>query len=991
MVVVNEVTAEDAHTTDDLEKLSRPDHSKAINNLLESYRRVFASDIPKGTPPVRNGHEFEIELEEGTKPIFRPMYKLSPAELTEVKKQLDYMLDRDIIRPSKSPWGAPILFANKKDGGLRFCIDYRWINQRTIKNRYPLPLPEELLDRFHGAKVFSRLDLRSGYWQMPVRAEDQEKTAFRTRYGHYEYKVVPFGLTNAPPQFMAMVNDLFRDFHDQFMVVFLDDIIVYSRTEEEHAEHLRLVLDKLAEHNLFAKASKCAIAVSELDFVGHWITGEGISPHRSKVTAIRDWEPLTSVAEVRSFLGMVSYYRRFIREYSRIAAPIQKLVKKDQAWEWGPEQEAAFACLKDRLTSAPVLLIPDPAKPYVVVTDASDFALGATLMQEATEGLQPVAFLSRSLNNAEQKYSAYERELLGISYALAQWRHYLEGAPGGTTVYTDHQPATHFLQQRVLSRTQTRWLKAGYFQSIMPKIVYLPGRSNVVADALSRKPQLKSMAILEAKISPGEAQEWQAATADDPSLTDLVSRLDRGETVPGYFRAETGILMYQPTPEAEPKIVVPAQKRQMVMHDHHDVPMAGHPGSARTAELVSRNYWWRGWRRAVTHYVRTCPTCQVMKTENAKPKGLLNPLPVPTYKWEQLTTDLVTDLPLSQGYTAVAVFVDRLTKMCKFVPCTKEVSAKEYAKMFLTKVFPTSGIPEVIVSDRDPRFTSQFYKELFRLVGTDLRMSTAHHPQSDGQSEVTIRTLENFLRPYVEARPEDWSEHLSTAEFAANNAVNATTKYSPFYLMFGQHPRGLEIERPETKVEAAEEMLGRMSDDLEEAKKNYEAAQRYMCEVANKKRRHVEFQVGQEVCLRSAHLPLAVTKHIPAKIRRRYVGPFKIEAVVSPVAYRINLPAGWRLHPTFHVSKLKEYLRSDEYIRDDPPGPALVDELTGEEEFEVESIIRAKGKGARKRYLVLWKGYPVHEATWEPAENLSHCAERLAEFSKRNAAGPGRK
>ncbi|WP_461496312.1 reverse transcriptase family protein, partial [Pyruvatibacter sp.] len=316
MVVVNEIEAEDTHTKDDLSKLSRPDHSKAISNLLESYRRVFASDLPKGTPPVRNGHEFEIQLEEGTKPIFRPMYKLSPAELTEVKKQLDYMLDRDIIRPSKSPWGAPILFANKKDGGLRFCIDYRWINQRTIKNRYPLPLPEELLDRFHGAKVFSRLDLRSGYWQMPVRAEDQEKTAFRTRYGHYEYKVVPFGLTNAPPPFMAMVNDLFRDFHDQFMVVFLDDIIVYSRTEEEHAEHLRLVLDKLAEHNLFAKASKCAIAVAELDFVGHWITSKGISPHRSKVTAIRDWEPLKSVAEVRSFLGMVSYYRRFIREYS---------------------------------------------------------------------------------------------------------------------------------------------------------------------------------------------------------------------------------------------------------------------------------------------------------------------------------------------------------------------------------------------------------------------------------------------------------------------------------------------------------------------------------------------------------------------------------------------------------------------------------------------------------------------------------------------------
>ncbi|GAB5407488.1 MAG: hypothetical protein Aurels2KO_57190 [Aureliella sp.] len=557
MVVVTEVEPEDGHQKDDVERLIREDTSRKITNLLESYRRVFASDLPKGPPPVRNGHEFEIKIEEGTKPIFRPMYKLSPAELQEVRKQLDYMLDRELIRPSKSPWGAPVLFANKKDGGLRFCIDYRWLNQRTIKNRYPLPLPEELMDRLQGAKVFSRLDLRSGYWQMPIRPEDQEKTAFRTRYGHYEYKVVPFGLTNAPPQFMAMINDLFRDFHDRFMVVFLDDIIVYSKNEEEHAEHLRLVLDKLAEHNLYAKASKCSIAVKELDFVGHWISADGISPHRSKVQAIRDWEPLTSVPEVRSFLGMVSYYRRFIRQFSKVAAPIQKLVKKDQPWEWGAEQEAAFAALKESLTTAPVLLIPDPDKPYVVVTDASDFALGATLMQEADDGLQPVAFLSRSLNSAEQKYSAYERELLGISYALAQWRHYLEGAPKGTTVYTDHQPATHFLQQRVLSRTQTRWLKAGYFQSIMPKIVYLPGRSNVVADALSRKPQLKLNAILEAKISPGEAQEWTQATTDDPTLKRILDQLDQGRHVPGYSRTEPGMLLYQTEPGVDPKLVVP--------------------------------------------------------------------------------------------------------------------------------------------------------------------------------------------------------------------------------------------------------------------------------------------------------------------------------------------------------------------------------------------------------------------------------------------------
>lgn len=446
--------------------------------------------------------------------------------------------------------------------------------------------------------------------------------------------------------------------------------------------------------------------------------------------------------------------------------------------------------------------------------------------------------------------------------------------------------------------------------------------------------------------------------------------------------------MYQPKGlQTTEKVVVPKNKRGQVLHDHHDAVISGHPGAERTTELVRRSYWWRGMGQTIAHYVRTCPTCQVMKSENAKQKGLLSPLPIPAFKWEQVTTDLVTDLPESNGYTAVAVFVDRMTKYCKFAPCTKEVSAKDYAGLYFRYVFPQAGLPEVIISDRDPRFTSAFWTELFRLVGTKLRMSTAYHPQTDGQSEVTIRTLENFLRPYLEDRPEGWSELLSTVEFAANNAVNASTGHTPFYLMNGQHPRGLDlVPRDGTKVLAAEEMLTQMELDLEEAKRRYKHAQEQMCRAANKRRRHVEFQVGDEVSLRCKHLSLAFTKHIPGKIRRRYLGPFKIVEKVSPLAYRLGLPVSWKVHPTVHVSKLRAYHRSKEFERDTIPGPAAMDPETGQPEYEVESIVRTAIKEGERKWLVVWKGYPIHEATWEPRASLKNAQEALRDFERRTSA-----
>ena len=473
-------------TSTEVTKLQREDLPDNVWRVCREFEAIFPKDLPKGVPPRRMGHEFKIDLEPDTAPIHRPIYKLSPLELQEAKTQIDSMLEHGFIRPSQSPWGSPVLFVPKKDGGLRFCVDYRWLNKRTIRNRYPLPLPEEMMDRLRGSQVFSKIDLRSGYWQMPVRDEDVPKTAFRTRWGSYEFLVMPFGVTNAPSQFMHLVQDVLREYLDDFVIVFIDDILIFSRTTEEHCKHLRLVFKRLAEQQVYAKASKCLIHVKELEFLGQWITTRGVAPVKGKLNAVRAWETPINVKDIRSFLGFANYYRRFVPGYASIASPLTMLTKKDVQWHWGPLQRKAFEDLKSALCAAPLLIYPDPSLPYTVVSDASGDAAGGVLMQDQGEGLRPVAFMSRAFKPTEQRYSAYERELAAVAYCFIQWRHYLEGCPGGVTVVTDHKPLTLLMDQQVLSRSQTRWIRLGLFQSIQPKIKYLPGKANVVADALSR-------------------------------------------------------------------------------------------------------------------------------------------------------------------------------------------------------------------------------------------------------------------------------------------------------------------------------------------------------------------------------------------------------------------------------------------------------------------------------------------------------------------------
>ena len=457
-------------------------YRERLENIIQEYKDIFPEQLPKGTPPSRVV-EHVINVEPGSKPSYRPPYRLGPAEQDELEEQIKDLLAQGFIRPSCSPYGAPVLFVPKKDGRWRMCVDYRALNKQTIKDRYPLPRIDLLLDRLGQARVFSKLDLAQGYHQIAMAHDSVEKTAFCTNIGQWEYLVMPFGLCNAPSTFQRLMNDVFKQELNSFILVYLDDILIYSHSVEEHWKHLVHALEKLRRAQLYGRLHKCEFLKSKVDYLGFEVGHDGIRTSPEKVKAILDWPRPLSVHDIRSFLGLASYYRKFIKGFSQLAKPLTDLTRDKVSWNWGENQESSFRSLKVAVATAPVLRLPDFERQFIVTTDASDVAIGAILEQDFGSGLQPIAFASRKLNPTEIRYSAYERELLGIVWAIGQWKHYFQ-ANYPIVIQTDHAPLRHLPNQTSVNSRVWRWLAV--LQGYNTEIRHIPGKRNP-ADSLSRQ------------------------------------------------------------------------------------------------------------------------------------------------------------------------------------------------------------------------------------------------------------------------------------------------------------------------------------------------------------------------------------------------------------------------------------------------------------------------------------------------------------------------
>lgn len=739
--------------------------------------------------PERTDYDHRIPLEPGSKPPFGPVYGMSQDELKSLKTYIDDMLKRGFIRKSESPAGSPVLYADKKDGGLRLCVDYRGLNNITIKNRTPLPLIDETLDRIGSAKIYTKIDLYGAYHLIRMAEGEEWKTAFRTRYGLFEYLVMPFGLTNAPATFQAMINDVLRPYLDVFVVVYLDDILIFSEREQDHVNHVTKVLEALSTLNLFIKAQKCEWSVTSTEFLGYVINPQGISMSEEKTKAIKEWPAPTSKHDIQVFMGFCNFYRRFIRNFSGMAKPLYNLTG-DSKFEWTEECKTAFESIKRSFTEAPILQHFRPEMQSIVETDASNYALGAILSQRDEEGrLHPVAFFARSLSKAERNYEIYDKELLGIVEAMKHWRTQLEGSDQPVIINTDHKNLEYFTSTKVLNQPQARWseLLARYNF----RIKYIAGHSNK-ADALSRRSDLKPVDAVEA--SPAllpSALFVSMASQSLPMASDLrlcypKDALTTMDNPQGLELQERDGLVYQGT-----RIYIPPSQhlKRQILEAKHCHPTAGHGGTAKTLDLVTRNYYWPSMRKDVISYVSSCNVCQRTKTPKHLPYGYLQPLPTPETPWTSLSMDFIVKLPESGSADSILVVVDRLTKMSHFIPCRETTDAPELAELFLHNIFRLHGLPRDIVSDRGSAFVSKFWRNLLKRLNIDTKLSTAFHPETDGQTERVNQCLEQYLRCYVSFQQDDWIRWIPLAEFQYNNCISTSTQSSPFYSNYGFHPR----------------------------------------------------------------------------------------------------------------------------------------------------------------------------------------------------------
>jgi len=915
--------------------------SKIPNWVLHEYSDVFDENLAKSLPPIRD-FDVSIPLKPDSSPYIGKPYALTKEENTALKNWIDDMEASGLIQKESSTHGAPVFFVKQKNK-LRPCIDYRRLNANTIKKKFPIPLISELIRSLSKAKVYTALDLKSAYHQLRIRKEDIPKTAFITPFGQYTSNVLLFGSTNAPSDFQEFMTSILSDLIGVSVLVYLDDIIIYSENPENHEDHVRSVLDRLRANKLYCNLPKCQFNLKSVIYLGYVITPEGIYMDTSKVDSILTWPIPTSKKEVRSFLGFTNFYRKFIPNYSDLCIPLNSLLKKSINFSWGKDHSSNFEKIKSAFLDAKVLVHPDESKPFFVETDASDFAIGGILSQEDSDGiLRPVCFYSRQLTGAERNYEVYDRELLAIVVCLRVWRQYLQGSEHQFTIFCDHSNLEYFRSSKELTSRQVRW--SLLIEEFHFKISYRPGKINVKPDLLSRRADYQDGELQREKILlPADLfasgnpilvpvnfdpiysdvlntnidlqHDWPLAIAhffEEHEWLDMPEQFLRKckSELPKFSVKSTQLYRILDDKISTARYVPHVGRRDLMKRFHVGL---GHLKFDSIENLFKSRYWWPNWKYELKNFIAHCSECQLDASHSEGIHTPVRPIPPSGLPFERWGIDFIQDLPeTNSGNRHIITAIDYATRwvVAKAVP---ERTTSEMTKFLYENILMNYGCPYEIFSDRASALLSESLSNYMELQTIRHKATTPYHPRTNGMVERMHAMVGHSITTLSNSQPQRWDEFLNQTIFAIRVRTHATTRYSPFYLLYGIEPRipGDTDPPRESMTEWTQDTM----DDFET--RNLETLQRargiaYVRSLEQAKKiqqrhQHVEnssdfyFKINDWVKMKN---------HTPNKFEFEWKGPYFVVDVGFPGTYWLMDPNGRRLDNTVNQSDLAPWRSS---------------------------------------------------------------------------------
>ena len=853
-----------------------------VLSLVKRYPSVFTSKMG-----LTNELEYEIVLEDN-KPVRLPPYRLSPPRLKIMKEHIDKLLADGVIRPSKSNYSSPIFLVPKGEKEFRPVVDYRVLNSKIQVDSTPLPDLHSCFHWFNKARFFTTLDLNSAYFQIALSESSRKYTAFATDWNLYEFCRVPFGIAVGAQVLTRLLDKIFSDIKFKFIYNYLDDLVIYSNSFEEHLGHIREVLDRLKKANLTVKLSKVKFASQELSFLGHKISPAGISIDQERTRAIRNFPPPKDAKGISRFIGMVNYFHKFIPQLAEIASPLNKLRRKGEKFMWGPEQQQAFDKLKETIMNPPVLGMADFSRRFILETDACGSAVAAVLLQEFPEGRKPIAYASRTLSRQEKKFSIYELEALAVLFGIEKFRLYLEHAE--FDLHTDNQALSYVLARPRKSGRLARW--AVRISAFKFKVTHLRSSQNVIADTLSRmfegypcEDVSDESQCADFKINsiltqlPMAFESLSEFQHKDPSLRDLIQRLSDGEDVKPYI-LKNGLLYCNSVFDKKLKIVLPPELVPMVFKFYHVLPTGAHLGIYKTRERIRENFIWKSMDKEIRVRVKACPECWKAKPAMNKKLGFLSSDP-PKAPMDKIFIDYLGPLPRSKsGNSYMIVGVDAFSKFVWLSPVREATSTQ--AVKFLKNIFSSFGIPRNLVSDNAKQFVSKEFHKFCFDCGINHFTTTPYYP-NPSMAERILRNVVSALKAYHNNSQTLWDTNIHWLQTAFNMARHEAHKQTPFSILMAYKPNN-----PLANMWCLKDLLPdepnkeQIKDIWARAKRNLFKAHQRRSEVYNRDRKPFSCKIGDKVMYKLYSLSKAAKKY-STKLANRFKGPYEIVRFLTPV------------------------------------------------------------------------------------------------------------